>query len=269
MINFYCGLRIMKDENVVIIEYQDNFAHNLSNYAYGKILEENSNLKCCYINNPKQRDTFEKTMENFNLNLNYISLPRVNSLQKRSFFNRKKYFLYKDFRKRINKKKKNSFLNLTNFKIDDLKYISDDIRHSLFFSKKDFIISYDILEKITQSNSIGLYIDKNDENIDFDFINRAQVRINKYVKKPMLFIFTKKNPDLKIKKYIDIEFINFLDWREEFYFLTNCKHKIILNSNLSYSEGLWAAYLGLKDYSINIYDKRFNQKVKNKNWIAI
>jgi hypothetical protein len=61
--------------------------------------------------------------------------------------------------------------------------------------------------------------------------------------------------------------VNLYDWREEFYFLTNCKHKIILNSANSYSEGFWASVLNEKSYNLNVIESEIKTRKIRPNWI--
>lgn len=203
---------------------------------------------------------------------NYISSARVKKISNNALKKNKSYIDNLIIDKKISEKKiTNKILNLKHFKIKDIDYISDKIKDMLKFNRYDFLINHDILENILNTQSIGLYINENDilNKKEKDFIYQATKRLNKYIKKPKLYIFSKKDISNEIKFYVDYEIINLNDWREEFYFLTCCKHKIILNTKNSYSEGFWSAILNQKDYTINIYDKKLQDKKARKNWIAI
>ena len=255
----------MKLENLVLVEYQENFADNLSSIAYAKILEEKTNAKCYLENDIKKRKIFENKMSNFNLEYEFISSTRVQNFSKLALDNNK-FFLNTNKTKKIN----NKIISLKHFNIDDKDLISDNIKNMLKFNKCDFIVNYDILEDIVSTQSIGLYINKNDINtINNEFIYNATKRLNKYIKKPKLYIFSDNSIKDKINSFIDYEILSINDWREEFYFLTACKHKIILNTKNSYSEGFWAAVLNEKEYCLNIYDKKIKTIKKRNNWIAM
>ncbi len=257
-------------ENIIILEYQENFADNLSSIVYGKILEKNTNLQCFYENDTKKRLGFENFMSNFSMNYNYISTSRVKKLTESAFLKNKLYVNSKKIKKELNNKNlKNKIINLKYFSISDIELIPKEVINMIKFNKYDFLINHDILEDIKNCQSIGLYINENDiDKINSDFIYEATKRLNKYIKQPKLYVFTKKKIQ-NINSFINYEIINLLDWREEFYFLTNCKHKIILNTKNSYSEGFWAAIISQKEYSINIYDKKLKSDKKLKNWIGV
>lgn len=265
MINFLENM----EENLVILNYHDNFADNFSSYAYSKILEENSGISCCYENKTSLRTAFEEKMSYFDMEYKFISSARIEKLTKKADNLNKYYINSKDIAK---KKIKRGIINLKHFNLDDTKYLPKDLISVFNFKNNDFIVNYDILEEINSKNSIGLYISKkdiDDNKIDFKFIKKATKRLNKYLKKPKLFIFTNADLDFKIDSYIDYEIVNLRDWKEEFYFLKSCKHKIILNSQNSYSNGFWAALMSELDYHYIVYDKNLNQKTKKLNWIAV
>ncbi len=255
------------NEEFVIIKYHDNFADNLSSYAYAKIIEKDCEIKCYYENKTNLREIFEEKMNYFDLDLNYLSSAKVNNIAtKANNFN--KIILDKNYKK---KKIKKGFIEQKHFNISDTKLIFEDISNSFDFKSKDFIVNHDILEEIIQCNSIGVYLDIQDiENnqIDYEFIKKAAKRLNKYVKQPKLFIFAKTNIN-NLELCMNYKHLNLKDWKEEFYFLKSCKHKIILNSPNSYSNGFWAAFLNEKDYFYNIYDKKLKVKDAKHNWIGI
>ena len=264
----------MDENSLLILEYQENFADNLSIYVYGKILEKNQKRKCFYENNTQKRVKFENTMSNFNLNCGYISTNRVKSIAKDALNYNRITIDDRKIKKEIKSKNKsnNKILNLKHFKIDDIPYISNDILKSIEFSNYNFVKNYDLLEEISNSNSIGLYINENDiigQKIDWDFISNAIKRLNRYVKRPILYIFCSKDITNCFNSIIPAKFINLSDWKEEFYFLTSCKHKILLNSPNSYSVNFWAIILNNKDYYLNIFDKKLKVKNKPSNWIGI
>lgn len=264
----------MTVKDMIILTYQDNFADNLSSYAYGKILEKKSGRKCFFENNTFQRLNFENMMSDFKLDIDYISSSRVEKITQKSYLMSRLFVDEKHIKKELGKTNKNktNILNLKHFNIDDLPLITDDIKEKFLFTNIDFVKNHDILEKITSSQSIGLYISQNDfrnENIDFDFIYRATKRLNKYIKKPKMFVFTSAPIEDKINSCIDFEIVHLNNWKEEFYFLKCCKHKILLNAPASYSQNFWASILKQKAYSINIFDKRMNVAIKKDNWIAV
>ncbi len=240
----------MMDENLVLLEYCDNFADNFSNYAYGKIYEKEKKAKCFFENNPRKRKRFEDKMKYFSIEPNYLSSSRFNNIIKNSA--------------------KNLVCN-KHFKTDDIKYLDDDILKCIKFDKLDFIVNYDVLDEITARNSIGVYLNSSDINnnkIDWDFIDRACARLNKYLKNPVLFIFT--DGEIEHDFFLDFEYkiLNELNWKENFYFLSRCKHSII-PENSSYSLNFWSSLLADKSYSLKIIQKNNNRKYKPDNWIEI
>lgn len=264
----------MDNSGLLILEYQENFADNLSIYAYGKILEKHQKRKCFYENNTKKRVEFENTMSNFNLECGYISTGKVKSIAKDALNYNRILVDEKKINKEIKSKKikNNKILNLKHFKIDDIEYITQDILKSIEFNNYNFVKNYDLLEEISTNNSIGLYINENDilsQKVDWQYIENSIKRLNKYIKKPILYVFTSKNIEEKINTIIPVKYIDLKDWKEQFYFLATCKHKILINSPSSYSIIFWAIMLNNKDYYLKTFDK--NLKVKNKplNWIAI
>ena len=68
---------------------------------------------------------------------------------------------------------------------------------------------------------------------------------------------------------MNYEILDLGDWREEFYFLMQCKHKIIHCTQNSYSEGLWASVLNGKNYFYVAFDKKLKPSKKFHNWIAV
>ena len=268
MINFF--IEVLKLENIIVLEYQENFADNLSSLAYGKILENNTNTHCYYENEKKKRKAFEHFMSSFNIDYNFISTSKIKKLTESAFLKNKLYINDNKIKKIINNKNpKNRIINLAHFRISDIDLISENIKNMIKFAKYDFLINYDILENIQNNQSIGLYISEKDvDKLDNNYIFEATKRLNKYIKQPKLYIFSRKKIE-NINSYIKYEIIDLSDWREEFYFLTNCKHKIILNKKNSYSEVFWAAIINQKDYAINIFDKKLKPNKKYKNWIGI
>ena len=263
----------METQELIILKYQDNFADNFTSIAYGKILEKISNRKCCFENTTSKRATFENKMTNFNAKIDYISSARINKITQESYFLTRLLIDEKNIQKELKKKKaKNNIIDLKYFKIDDIKYLTPEIKKLFEFENLEFIKNYDILENIQNSQSIGLYLNKDDiENnkIDYDFIYNATKRLNKYIKKPKLYVFTNIEIENKFNSFIDYKIINIKDWREEFYFLSNCKHNIIPNTNNSYSTNFWASQINTKSYSIIAYDKKTKATAKNKTFIAI
>ena len=215
------------EENFVILNYHDNFADNLSSLAYSKILEEKSGINCCYENKTSLRTKFEEKMSFFDIDYKFISSARVETITKRANNLNKLHINSKDIPK---KRFKKGIINLKHFNIDDVKFLPKEILSNFDFKTRDFIVNHDILEEILSQNSIGVFIDETDlkqGKIDFDYLKRATKRLNKYLKKPKLFIFLKNTSSLNLDLYIDYKILNIKDWREEFYFLKSCKHKII------------------------------------------
>ncbi|MBQ8476544.1 hypothetical protein IJ531_05725 [bacterium] len=247
------------DKNIVVLRYQDSFADNFSTFAYGKIIEEKFALKCFYENITSKRQDFEEKMQSFNIKADFISKSRTDKIAKKQ-----EYFTSRDIKsKKITKDK---LLDINCFNLDDTEFLTKEIKNIFEFKNLDFIQNYDVLEEITTFNSIGLYINQNDE-IDYNYVQKSAKRLNKYLKKPILYIFSKKELNLEL----DIEYktLNIADFREEFYFLKNCKHKIILNSKNSYSEGFWAAILANKSYYYTVFDKNIKHTKKLKNWLFV
>ena len=215
-------------------------------------------------------------MSNFNMDFNFVSTSRVEEITKRAFNINNLYINEKKVKKELKSKKSknNKILDLKYFDISDIPYLTDDVKSMFEFKNQDFIVNYDILEEIKSNNSIGLYINKKDtkENKpDKDYISRAVNRLNKYVKQPKLFIFADKALEESLSEAINIDYriISLYDWREEFLFLKECRHKILYNAPGSYSEGFWASALSDKDYNINIYNKKIKAINKKNNWIAV
>lgn len=244
------------EKNLLLVKYQDNFIDNLSAYASARIISDRNNLKYCYENSSKTRNKFEEMMSSFNLKCEYISQNRASEITKEAPRNKKMFF------------KKSCYLNTKNFDTSYLDYLTQDILSDLKFKNEDFLVNYDLLEEIKEKNSIGLYINKNDK-IDFEYILNSTKRLNKYLKQPILYIFSS---DKKIKNLnLDVEYkiINLSDFKEEFYLLLSCKHKIIYSAANSYSEGLWASILNQKEYNYVVLNKNIKNKHKKQNWIFV
>ena len=247
------------DKNIIVLKYHNNFAENLSNYAYGKILEKNSNCCCVYENDPDKRNNFEFLMNDFNLECNYLSKTRTDELARKSG-----YMDYSEINSKRIKKSRVADINL--IMPSEADKITDDIKCLFNFQNREFIVNHDILEDIFSHNSIGLYISK-DDLPDVKFINAAIKRLNKYIKQPKLYIFSEHI--FEIDDSICARFLNLSDWREEFYFLQNCKHKIIHGINESYSVGFWASILSNKPFYYVVHSKKLRPSKKFINWIAI
>lgn len=239
-------------ERLVLIEYQDNFANNLTNYAYSKILEEKFSLNCCYSNDFSKRKIFEDKMDCFNFECKFISPVRFQDMAKKAFENNKIY---------LNKPQKNIVINSKKFDLKDIDLLNSKILDEMDFKNTNFVKNYDILEEIKTQNSIGLVFEN---GINTNFIEKAIKRLNKYIKKPKLYIF--KNNNIKLNFETDIEYkcLNIEDYREKFYLLKSTKHKIITTQ-----ESVWAAILSHKDYNFIAYDKKLYPKFKKENWLAI
>lgn len=252
----------------LVLNYQQNFEENLTNYAYGEILAKKYNLECVYENITSKREAFEKEMKNISLDYSYISTSRAKEASKKAYIEN-----FKNNASHINSIKKNhSYIDLAHFALEDISYINPALIEKFKFKNLDFIKNYDILDEILTTSSIGLYISKNDIEknlVDYEFLNKAFKRLNKYVKKPIVYVFTDYNDEIDFSYPIKTKTINLKNKTEEFYFLSNCKHKIIDPSNYSYSRNLWAGLINFKEYSIFIYKKDKKSKFKRKNWISI
>ena len=265
----------MEKENILILQYADNFADNLSTVAYGKILQDSTKVKCFFENNINKKLLFEEKMSCFNIDYSYISRSRINKITQKHKFFEKVFIKPKDIENCISKSTKldsNKILNLSYFKIDDIVHVGNDIKQMFEFNNLDFVKNHDYLEKILTQQSIGLYINKKDiynNTVNYKFIQNASKRLNKYIKRPVLYIFS--TAKLKQEPKVDIEYkiLQLSDWREEFYFLTCCNHNIVLSSQDSYSEGLWGAILTKKPYSLTVYDKKIQTSIRIPNWIPV
>ena len=247
------------DSKLAVLKYHNSFADNFSTYAYGKILANKFSHCCVYENSVKERSRFESDMDNFNLDYTYVSKTRVDKI-----YNRKGLFNLNELHsKNINSDR---FISYPHYNIKDIGYINSDIKKEFEFKNLDFIRNYDILEEINASNSIGLYINKSD-SIDKKFIEKSFFRLNKYIKRPFLYIFCAN--EIKLNYMINYKRVSLNDWREEFYFLRKCKHKIIHCSKNSYSEGFWASILGNNDFSYVTYDKRLQNSYYLNRWLKV
>lgn len=256
-------------KEVLVLKYQDEFVDNFSTYAYAKIFEKNANLRIAFENSPKLRENFEKKMANFALEYDYISSSKVQMIAKNSY-----NFSYELSKKIENSKKipknlnKSFVLDYPKFNLKDINLLDESLISSLKFKNLDFILNYDVLEKIEKQNSIGLFISCSDiEDLDNDFILNATKRLNKYLKKPKLYVFC-ENQNLKINSFIDYEILDLKNEFERFYFLQKCKNYIILNSKNSYSFNLWASVLGKKSTSFVIYKKQKKNLLLGRNFLS-
>lgn len=256
------------DDDLILLEYHDNFADNISTLAYCDILKKNIKTKCCYENLTYKREHFEHDMSNFSFEYNFTSTARIKKMIDNAYNLNKFYISNKTIAN--SKKIKKGILNLKHFQIDDSKLLTKNFIEKIKFNNTDFIKNHDVLEEILQNNSIGMYINSKDINkIDYNFIKKAAKRLNKYLKKPILYIFSKNLDETKLDLCINYKIINLSDWREEFYFLKSCKHKIILNLENSYSQNFWASIISEKSYCYCVYDKSLQQKSIKNNWIPI
>ena len=243
------------DEKLLLVKYQDQLADNLSIYANAQITADKHNLKCCYENISDARNHFEQQMDCFNLKCRYISQNRASEINEKIPLNK-------------NKINKNYYINDKCFDLNNMFNISNELISQFQFKNTNFILNHDLLESIITDNSIGLYIHKH-SYIDENFIQDATKRLNKYLKQPILYIFTKNNYISKINLDIKYKIIDIDNPKEEFYMLHSCKHKIIYTDANSHSQGFWASFLNQKEYCYVIYNKKIKLKNKKHNWIAI
>lgn len=249
-------------DEIVLVKYQDNFADNFTAYAYSKIIEKNLGTKCCWENNSKARNDFENKMSCFSMDCDYISSARVQKIANRAN-NLNKIYL---------NKRKNKIIDKKLFNLDDCRFLTDEIINDFRFENLDFLQNFDVLEKIKTRNSVGLFVssfDIDSQMIDIDYISRATKRLNKYLKKPKLFIFCDKNKSFEFDSQIDYEFIFQEDYKEGFYMLKSCRHKIILNCQNSYSQALWAAMLNESPFGYCVFDKKLKTKYKKERWLFV
>ena len=251
-------------ENILLIKYQNTFEDNFTSYAYGKIIEKQTGMKVFYENCPNLREKFEKNMSDFSLKYNYISTNKVKEICKKAYLLNTKNI--------ENIKNKSHYINISNFDLNNLNLLNHEIINDLKFNNTNFLLNYDLLEEINDTNSIGLFINKIDvdvEFIDYNYIYNATKRLNKYLKQPKLYVFTSKNTDLKLNSYIDFKIINIDNRKEEFYLFNKCKHKILINTPNSFSSSFWASVISQKEYNYVCFDKKLKFKNKPKNWIKI
>lgn len=126
----------------------------------------------------------------------------------------------------------------------------------------DFIKNRDILDEIINRNSIGVFIDCNDEFNDKNkkYIKNALKRLNKFIKKPKLYIFSKNN-NIKLDTFVVYEIVNIYNPKEEYCFLSNCKHHIILDTEKSYSMNFCSSIVFQKEYSYAVYGRIKSAKI--------
>ncbi len=263
----------MRKNSLLILDYQENFADDFSIIAYAKIMKkQNSNLKYFYENKTFKRSKFEECMSNFNfdfdVDFDYISSKKVKDIAQKSYF-LNNMFLKNE--KMFNKYVRNNVLSKTHFEINDIEFITNEIKSLFSFKTFGFVKNHDILDDINSCSSIGMFVSKDDElsDIDLDFVKNSLNRLNKYLKQPKLFIFS-KNKNIKIDTHIEYEIVDLLDWREEFYFLSLCRHHIVLDTKNSYSKNLWASIINKKDYCYTLYKKSKDIDIKKvHNWLFV
>ncbi len=247
-----------------LIKYQKNFADNFTSYVYGRILEQKYSENCCFENITSKRKLFEEKMMYFNFDCKYTSILKVEDITS--------FALKLNDEKKFNNKVKYNFIERKFFSPDDTIYLTDDIKNELAFKNLDFIKDYDILDDIVSSNSIGIYINIDDiENnlVDFNFIKNALLRLNKYLKKPILYVFSKSKCDFDFDEIMQYKVLDIQDWKQEYYFLSKCAHKIVLSAPKSYSINFWAAILNEKDYNYVVFDLKNHYKKSKRNWLKV
>ena len=161
----------------LVLNYQQNFEENLTNYAYGDILAKKYNLECVYENITSKREAFEKEMKNISLDYSYISTSRAKEASKKAYIEN-----FKNNTSHINSIKKNhSYIDLAHFALEDINYINPALIKKFKFKNLNFVKNYDILDEILTTSSIVLYISKNDIEknlVDYEFLNKAFERLN-------------------------------------------------------------------------------------------
>ena len=257
--------------SIIVLKYQENFADNLSELAYAKIIESKTNRQFFLENDITSRKKFEYKMSNFNMDFRYISTNQVQSVTEKSYLFTRKLITTDKISKEIGKiKSPDKLVDITRFKIDDIGLITDAVKEGFRFKNTDFIVNFDILDDIKSTNSIGLYVNKNDlDDINVNYIKNAVKRLNKYLKKPILYIFS-NSKDIPFADDLDINLkkLYLIDWREEFYLYTQCRNKIILSNKSSYSEGFWGTILNERGY-LTAFESGLKVKNAPENWIQI
>lgn len=250
----------MQKKLSVILDYQENFTDNFSTIAYAKILENIENVKCFYKNADCDRGDFEKKLQNFSVDFDFVSSKKASDIVSTSYFLNR---LFLKNKKLFDKCVKNNVISKKNFDVDDEIFLDDTILSNFKFKNTDFIKNFDILDNILTQNSIGLYISNKDKlnSKDYKFIQNSIERLNKYIKNPKLFIFT-ANENFKLETFVDYFVINLFSWKEEYYFLSRCKHHIVLNKSNSFSLNFWASVVHNREYSYRVLDK--NTKINKK-----
>ncbi len=138
--------------------------------------------------------------------------------------------------------------------------IKDILKAELQLKKKP-TIPFDLLNKITQTESVSIHIRRGDyisesqnqeiyECLGTDYYEKSISHIEEFVKNPHFFIFSDDIEEahniLSIKE--NFTFVSALDSLSDFYLMSLCKHNIIANSTFSW----WASWLNLNEQRILI-----------------
>jgi len=263
------------DKNMLIFEYNNDFCNNFNSIAYGSILEKKYKTKFYFENDTSKRSRFENEAKNFGIEVSYISKAKVEKIASKVNLLSSLLFNKHNINNKINIKKQiknDGIFNIEKFKLCDIPQLDKETLDLFKFKNINFIKNFDILEDIQTSESISLYLGDltaNEINEMFDYIQTSLKRLNKYIKKPKLFIFSNSKIDFKKDLILNYQIINISDWREEFYFLTKCKHKIIINNFKTYNKALWSAILGKKDNCYVVLSKQIADKSPYFDWILI
>ena len=250
----------MKTKQCLVLDYSDTIMDNFSTLAYAKIIQNLNNIEYFYENDTNKRNMIENYMSDFDIDLNFISSKKVSDIVGKTYFLNKIFLKNKRL---FNKCVFHNILFKNKFDISDIHLITEDIKAMFRFKDLSFIKNFDILDDILSTNSIGIFISSKDEfnNQDAFYLKKSVKRLNKFVKNPKLFIFSDSN-SINISTFINYQIVKISNWKEIYYFLSNCKHHVIFNKKNSYSMNFWGSVVLNKEYSYCVCKR--NKYLKNK-----